>query len=301
MECPVEDIRSTVVDLILHVLKCLLVYEETIVTEDSPSFKLSPTYSKLSSFIFIDFIFSMLVENISNWKHLKECLKLLHYFAKIGAVERLYLINKGVISTLTEKFINPSMQEGQLKWIDKLVSIIWILISGCTTKYSGKLPPPTLISGPRISLPSTELEKFMSKEFLIKCMKYNLNLPKLAKSLCHIMWENESISETIMKMILEELTKCDIKHFKNIFTVINILLLIEDQVQKKRVKVFCSTFLDTLNSRKEGKEYIGVCKESIKQLQSLADNNKEVTLWLRKNESKWNWIHRWYDKNRDYF
>jgi hypothetical protein len=59
-------------------------------------------------------------------------------------------------------------------YFKKLVSILFTLIAGCATKHSGKALPPTQLEGPKLILPSTEQEKVLSSQFLIKVISQSI-------------------------------------------------------------------------------------------------------------------------------
>lgn len=178
-------------------------------------------------------------------------------------------------------------------------SLLYILICSCRVKYLVK-PPLTQIE-PKIIISTNDvIEKIISKEFLFKFIKYNVHSKALCKVISHICWENEVISETISKIFLEIISFHDMHSLKYIFEIIQNLLSLEDQIQLKRIKYFLSNFIDQLNNKKDINEEIPYIRECIRQLQNLANLNKNITKWLRKNESKWQWITKWYEKTKAY-
>ena len=58
--------------------------------------------------------------------------------------------------------------------------------------------------------------------------------------------------------------------------------------------MFMTSIIDHLVAKKDARPY--ECKELVRCLQIINENNKEIAKWLNKNESKWQWIPKWYTK-----
>jgi hypothetical protein len=126
----------------------------------------------------------------------------------------------------------------------------------------------------------------------------------------HFVWENESVSDSVVKSFIDiainKIDKTETEKFKFVFQSINIVLLLEDSLQKKRIKVknhlqtiiilqmFMTSLIDYLVAKKDTRPF--ECKELVRCLQIINESNKEISKWLTKNENKWQWIPKWYTK-----
>jgi hypothetical protein len=194
----------------------------------------------------------------------------------------------------------------------KAISFLCIIVCGCATKYSGKTPPPSQLEGAKLSLPTTDQEKLISPQFMHKLIKFGVYNTKAAKMLRHLIWENENMSNIILKCLVDEIGKASLTELKNFFDVIAEILLIPYRYfhfsnliiksffkkKAKRIKYFMLSFLDMLNVRKDVEEQIPECRDCVIRLQRTSDSNEEVRKWLKKNESKWQWISKWYKNTK---
>jgi len=254
---------------------------------------------KLLSFSFTEILLQIILKNTA-YKSFPPLFRLLNQIAKIGSIERQFLLNIGTIPKLVDLYVNAPLQDSTIGNFKKLVSVINTLVCGCGTKYSGKIAPPTHIDGTKLLLPSGDQEKVLSVPFLSRAIRLNINFKRLSKILIHWSWENENLTETIIKLLSEMIAtkpdKFEAEKTRNYFEILSALLAVQDSLQKKRVKLFIVPFLDVLNAKKELKDRIPECLEWVRQLQRLIETETEVRNWLRKNESKWTWIPKWYNK-----
>ena len=194
----------------------------------------------------------------------------------------------------------------------KMISILCVFVCGCSIKQS-KQSPPTQIEGPKLSLSTSDFEKLISPQFLFKgnvpnvpfkvtkiiATKQNINVKKTGKILRHLAWENESLSDSLIKtlldLIINKIERPELEKLRFMFDTVNELLTLEDSLHKKRIKLFMSNLLDILYVKKDNKDKIPECREWIRHLQRLNESNNEIRNWLRKNESKWQWVPKWYN------
>jgi len=144
-------------------------------------------------------------------------------------------------------------------------------------------------------LPTNEMEKLQSIKFLSKLIKLGIHPRKTSKIVNHISWENETNSENVIKILTEIMAKCETDRLKYVFDIAKSMLSLEDQIQSKRVKCFMTALvMEMLPAKREEKNEIAECRESIRLLNTITTTNAEAKKWLKKNEVKWNWIPKWY-------
>jgi hypothetical protein len=185
----------------------------------------------------------------------------------------------------------------------KMTSILYILISSCTTKHSKEeVDPPTQREDLKILLPSAELEQLLSKEFIIKLMVDGMLLSHFNGKrrypiliLSHFMWENIKISEFVLKIIVDEVNVCSIGKIKPLMDAVTLLLHIKDDLIKDRIKIFMQSITEMLQEKKDNKGQIQECTEIIQCLQNIMNRAPKsyMTNWLNNNEQKWTWIRKW--------
>lgn len=109
-------------------------------------------------------------------------------------------------------------------------------------------------------------------------------------------------TEVLVKLFLAEMFKSTSEKLRYLFDMMHQLLLVtEDGLQSKRVKMFMGPFFDTLAAKRDVKEEIPVCRQCAQLLQThILAHNKATRKWMqkKKNESKWNWVNKWYEKTR---
>jgi len=297
--CPILQVRNSIIELLLHVLKCLLVYEEPMVKDlkiDDEHWK------KTTAFSFIDKLINIIIKN-TQYKQFPQLFKIIHQIAKIGPVERQFLLNRETIRKFVDLYVNITLQESSASNFKKMVSFIFTLVSGCGMKHNSKQFPPTQMEGIKLVLPQSDYDKLLSGLFLDRVIKQNINYRKICRIMVHFVWENESMSENVIKLLIELITskteKNNLEKISYLFDVVNHILELDDSIKKKRVKMFIIPFLDILATKKDIQERALECVEWIRHLQRLNKPDTQIREWLRKNESKWDWIPKWYTKSKE--
>jgi hypothetical protein len=136
-------------------------------------------------------------------------------------------------------------------------------------------------------LTSVDRSKVLSKAFINRALKQNLNPEAIGRILCHFCWDSIEFSQLILTVLVDCIDKLEDEFFPGFFVAIEMLLGMDDNSTSSRVNSFFEKFLPVMQKYLK---YSGPTLSCVKFLMSLCSRNKTCSAWMETHHETCDWM-----------
>ncbi len=109
----------------------------------------------------------------------------------------------------------------------------------------------------------------------------------ISRILVHYCWEQWTLSQHIISMIVDSIDKFDQDDLPGFFIASFHILEIEDCHRHARIQFYMEKFLKAVRSNLK---YVGATTSCVRFLVRLSKRNRSCASWLQLNRSAWVWV-----------
>jgi ubiquitin carboxyl-terminal hydrolase 34 len=232
---------------------------------------------------FMDSYLSLLKEAHRHWRNFAQYFLMLEDFARLGPREREYLLARKAISVLADFYLDDDsprvnngkraksnkktkIEKAQVANMRHIVGCLSVLIRSCAVPFSTtKVAPPAgttlddnmaqqpLESPSMYQIPGDlhpfdpeDWEMVTSDVFLERIIGDGVYLAASADLVCHLCWENETISNRVITLMNDRIDRLDYDLCRPYYFVFSRVLRIRDSLQRHRIVTAMTRFLEVI-------------------------------------------------------
>jgi len=226
-----------------------------------------------------------------HWRTFSEYFLTLREICLSDALVRAYLLSIELLPRLVDLFLgedSPTAKKTTKKMGDKytqpnfvhLLSLMGMLV--CSCEIEGEKSPLALPAQANYPLPEEIIDIAVSPAFRKKILLQS-SLEDVAKLFVHLSYNDNDISNAIMKWLSDEIHKAEHDGMRPYFVLLLPLLDVEDRLQTSRVSYILKCILKTVEMFKKYPMFTKTCIDYTESMRA----NPMVAKWMNDNFAIW--------------
>lgn len=310
LRCTDADSRGAFTEVLLHVLSVVAPHEEEALTvaihEESNKDSLLHHFGSV--------LIGLLRECPPYWKTFTQYFHVLAHFSQLNTACLYFLLHNNMLAKMVDFWLgdrspHPEVNNMPVDAAGRrvvmgdqytsadftyLTPLLRNLMCG-TAPYNSEIRPITAVDGMTL-YPLTDVTRDMlfNSDIFFSFIMHDAKTKKRAQfagdMVVHHSWENEQVSNWVLKNIQKYVSKYDGDHLRPFFRILTRLLELEDSFQKTRVSAFLQWFIRNMLEQHRFWRYTDVCLE---HLIRMSKKIPTVKAQLQECSADWEWMIKW--------